>query len=82
MIGAPVSWSRKSVGQIKSVAKSISGIFADLDPNDPIKIAERMVRKYSFAEVNKLIGTDDFEALLDMELQDLVEEMERMKNGG
>jgi hypothetical protein len=82
MIGAPVSWSRKSVSNIRSVAKSISAVFADLDPNDPIRLAERMVRKYSFAEVKKLIGTSDFESLLDMELQELVEEMERMKNGG
>jgi hypothetical protein len=82
MIGAPVSWSRKSVSNIKSVAKAISAVFADLDPNDPIRLAERMVRKYTFAEVKKLIGTSDFESLLDMELQELVEEMERMKNGG
>lgn len=80
-IGAPISWSRKSVSNIKSVAKAISAVFADLDPNDPIRLAERMVRKYSFAEIKKLIGTADFESLLDMELQELVDEMERMKNG-
>lgn len=81
MIGAPVSWSRKNVSNIKSVAKAISAVFADLDPNDPIRLAERMVRKYTYAEIKKLIGTSDFESLLDMELQELVDEMERMKNG-
>jgi hypothetical protein len=82
MIGAPVSWNRKSVSNIKSVAKAISSIFADLDPNDPIRLAERMVRKYTFPEIRAIMDTSDFESLLDMELQELVEEMERLKNGG
>jgi hypothetical protein len=82
MIGAPISWSRKSVTQIKSVAKQISRVIADLDPNDPIRLAERIVRKYSYAEIKAIMETDDFLDLLNIELEDLLEEMERLKNGG
>jgi hypothetical protein len=80
-IGQGITWNRQGMKSVRAVSKRVSSILADADVVDPVKIAESLIKRFSMSEIQKILDTDDFEMLLNIELERLAEEMERNGNG-